>query len=66
MMAANLEISFSKFHGLANDFLVTRFAGLPRALPDLARAICAQHTGVGADGLLVVMSPRNKRHQAPV
>jgi diaminopimelate epimerase len=66
MMAANLEISFSKFHGLANDFLVTRFAGLPQALPNLARAICAQHTGVGADGLLVVMSPRNKRHHAQV
>jgi diaminopimelate epimerase len=65
-MADTIEIPFSKFHGLANDFVIAEAHNLPRGLPHLARAICERHTGVGADGLLVVMPPQNKRHQARV
>jgi diaminopimelate epimerase len=65
-MTNTIEIPFSKFHGLANDFVIAEARGLPRGLPQLARAICERHTGVGADGLLVVMPPQNKRHQALV
>lgn len=44
----------SKHHGLGNDFLVVLEATngpLPNS-PDLARALCDRHTGIGADGLI--------------
>ena len=44
----------SKHHGLGNDFLVGLEATngpLPNS-PDLARALCDRHTGIGADGLI--------------
>lgn len=47
---------FTKFHSLGNDFLIIDrevVAALPD-IPDLARKICDRHTGVGADGLLVI------------
>ncbi|HEX9993425.1 MAG TPA: diaminopimelate epimerase [Acidimicrobiales bacterium] len=44
----------TKHHGLGNDFLVLLDpAGAAGAGPDLARALCDRHTGVGADGLLL-------------
>lgn len=58
------KVAFAKFHGLGNDFLVVGVEGLPRSLSELARAICDRHTGVGADGLLVLMPPGEKKHQA--
>ncbi len=48
---------FRKMHGIGNDFvLVERFreALAEESLPSLARAMCARHFGVGADGLLLV------------
>ena len=63
-MGRTVPIAFAKFHGLANDFIVTNVRGLPRAVPSLARAICHRHTGVGADGLVVVHPPRIKPHDA--
>jgi diaminopimelate epimerase len=65
-MAKILSINFQKFHGLGNDFIVTRGRGLPRALAPLARAIAERHTGVGADGFLVVVPPANRKHDARV
>ncbi|MDP2914777.1 MAG: diaminopimelate epimerase [Candidatus Aminicenantes bacterium] len=47
---------FTKFHSLGNDFLIIDredVAALPD-IPDLARKICDRHTGVGADGLLLI------------
>jgi diaminopimelate epimerase len=42
-----------KHHGLGNDFLVLLDpTGDLLPSPELARAVCARHTGVGADGLL--------------
>src|SRR6478735_10684732 len=47
-------ITLSKHHGLGNDFLVAFHPPLPEAeLSKLAEAVCARHTGIGADGLLV-------------
>lgn len=63
-MAIRYEIPFAKLHGLGNDFLIVRGRGLPRMLSTLARAITDRHTGVGADGLLVLLPPRNKEHDA--
>jgi diaminopimelate epimerase len=59
-------IQFGKFHGLGNDFIVARGPGLPRALGALAGAITRRTTGVGADGFLVVLPPRVRRHDARV
>lgn len=45
----------TKHHGLGNDFLVLLDGGADGdapAGPELARAVCDRHVGVGADGLL--------------
>ena len=65
-MSKNYEIPFGKLHGLGNDFIVAHGRGLPRPLAELARSICDRHTGVGADGFLVVLPPRDKAHRARV
>jgi diaminopimelate epimerase len=57
-------VPFAKFHGLGNDFLVVGAEGLPHSLPKFVRAILDRHTGIGADGLLVMMPPQNKKHEA--
>lgn len=44
-------IEFSKYHGLANDFLLVYEQEVS---PDLARAMCDRHTGVGADGVICI------------
>jgi diaminopimelate epimerase len=50
-----VKIPFTKAHGASNDFLLTWAEDAPaRDLPELARAICARHTGVGADGWMLV------------
>ena len=50
-----MTIPFTKAHGAGNDFLLTWTEDAPaRDLPDVARAICARHTGVGADGWMLV------------
>lgn len=46
-------IPFIKTHGARNDFLISWADRIPREIEDFpaaARAICARHTGVGADG----------------
>ena len=60
------NIPFAKFHGLGNDWLVVGREGLPRSLAKFARAVLDRHTGIGADGLLVLMPPHNKNHDARV
>jgi diaminopimelate epimerase len=66
MALKRTEIAITKFHGLGNDFVVVPDRNLPRRLPDLARAICDRHTGIGADGFIVVASPKRKEHDARV
>jgi diaminopimelate epimerase len=54
---------FSKAHAYGNDFLYIEEDVVARAkLDDLARVLCARHTGVGADGLIVFQrTPRGAR-----
>ena len=53
-----MKIPFTKAHGAKNDFLLTWQADAPDAdLPAISRAICDRHTGVGADGWMLVAPP---------
>lgn len=50
-----MRIPFVKAHGAGNDFLYTWEAQAPaERRAQAARAICARHTGVGADGWYLV------------
>jgi len=60
------NVPFAKFHGLGNDWLVVGAEGLTHSLSKFVAAILDRHTGIGADGLLVVMPPHNKKHDARV
>jgi len=52
-----MTIPFTKAHGAGNDFLMTWAADSPPGdLALAARAICDRHTGVGADGWLLVQA----------
>jgi len=55
-----MKIPFTKAHGARNDFLLTWAKDAPREHQrEIAVAICDRHTGVGADGwLLVSPAPR--------
>ena len=51
-------MKFTKMHGAGNDFILldNREAQLPlEAVPALARRLCAMHTSLGADGLMLVI-----------
>jgi diaminopimelate epimerase len=52
-------VNFEKWHALGNDYLIVERRELPFELT-AARimAICAPHTGVGADGILLLSEPR--------
>ena len=52
-----MKIPFTKAHGARNDFLLTWRDQLPAGLDEIAGAtiaICDRHTGVGADGWLLL------------
>ena len=63
-----MRIPFTKAHGARNDFLLTWIEDAPSAdLTAAAIAICGRHTGVGADGwLLVTLGPRRGAHDAAI
>jgi diaminopimelate epimerase len=56
-----MVIPFQKAHGAGNDFLFSFAQALPpltdERLPELARAICGRHTGIGADGWYLIGPP---------
>jgi diaminopimelate epimerase len=71
-----MNIPFAKYQATGNDFLVVlaqdlgsglgnTSSGRPR-LASFARAILARHTGVGADGLLLVSPPAAPGHHLNV
>jgi diaminopimelate epimerase len=56
-------VPFTKAHGAKNDFLLTWMNEAPRtALPDVAVAICDRHTGIGADGWILVDAAAGGSH----
>ncbi len=51
-------MEFEKWHALGNDYLIVEQAALPFALTEARiRKLCAPHTGVFADGILVLDQP---------
>ena len=60
------QIPFAKYHGMGNDWLVALAQDLPSALAPFARSILDRHTGAGADGLIVVMRPDTRGHDARI
>ena len=51
-------MQFEKWHALGNDYLILEAAQLPFELtPARVRALCAAHTGVFADGVLLLSAP---------
>jgi diaminopimelate epimerase len=53
------QMRLTKYHGLGNDFLVLSAPSVPTDAASLARRVCHRHTGIGADGLLV-LTPSNR------
>jgi diaminopimelate epimerase len=50
-----MTIPFTKTHGAGNDFLLSWAEQVPNVdLPATARAICDRHTGIGADGWMLI------------
>ena len=55
-----MKIPFTKAHGAHNDFLLTWRETINQPTPEIARAICERHTGVGADGWMLVERGRGQ------
>src|ERR1700691_2659513 len=50
-----MPIPFTKAHGAGNDFLLSWVDQVPEVdLASAARAICDRHTGIGADGWILI------------
>ena len=52
-------LSFRKYEGLGNDFLVVDAASEDALSPARVTALCDRRFGVGADGVLLVLPPRS-------
>jgi diaminopimelate epimerase len=51
-------VNFEKWHALGNDYLIVEREQLPFELTAARiQKICAQHTGVGSDGILLLSEP---------
>jgi diaminopimelate epimerase len=65
-----MKIPFTKAHGAHNDFLLTwrRDAPEPEShdYAGIARAICERHTGIGADGWLLVDPPEDANAEGSI
>ena len=54
------EIEFTKMQGIGNDFVIVNGDSHPNTdWPPLAVEMCRRHTGIGADGLLVLLRSRS-------
>jgi len=52
------RVDFEKWHALGNDYLIVEQSALPFELtPERVRRLCAAHTGVFADGVLLLSEP---------
>ncbi len=65
-----MKVPYTKAHGAHNDFLLTWRGDVPDRRgcdhADIARAICERHTGVGADGWMLVDPPRDAEAEGAI
>jgi diaminopimelate epimerase len=60
-------VHFEKWQALGNDYLIVEERELPFELtPGRVRAICAAHTGVGSDGILLIRETEERGFVAEV
>lgn len=57
LMTPPRPLSFNKYEGAGNDFIVIDAESDAAVSPSDARALCDRHFGVGADGVLLVLPP---------
>jgi diaminopimelate epimerase len=58
-------VEFEKWQALGNDYVIVEAAALPFELTAARiKAICAPHTGVSADGILLLSEPENSDYVA--
>jgi diaminopimelate epimerase len=51
-------VKFEKWNALGNDYVIVEARNLPFELtPERVRALCAPHSGIGADGVLLLDEP---------
>src|SRR3712207_5524516 len=56
---------FEKWQALGNDYVIVEHRDLPFELtPERVRRLCAPHTGVGSDGVLVLSEPDERGYVA--
>ncbi len=48
-------MNFTKMQSVGNDFILVEASGQQRNWPQMAKAICHRHLGVGGDGLLLLL-----------
>ena len=55
-----MKIEFAKMHGLGNDFILINYLSKPLGnssfFSSLAKKLCHRHFGIGADGLILILS----------
>jgi diaminopimelate epimerase len=59
-----MALSFQKYHGIGNDFLVVDVKDPGEMTVDRARTLCDRHYGIGADGVLLVAPARAQNARA--
>jgi diaminopimelate epimerase len=52
-----MEVKFTKYHGLGNDFILidNRLSDTPLITPAQAAKLCDRHFGIGADGVIFAL-----------
>ncbi len=56
-----MAIEFTKYHGLGNDFILidNRTSSNPVLTPEEAIKLCDRHFGIGADGVIFALPPKD-------
>jgi diaminopimelate epimerase len=53
------RVTFQKYEGLGNDFILVEEVGKERLAPEAVKQLCDRHFGIGADGVLLVGPPKS-------
>jgi diaminopimelate epimerase len=55
------EMKFEKWQALGNDYVIVERSALPWELtPERIRRLCAPHTGIGSDGILLLSESQDE------